>query len=195
MTQKIKQPTMIQFRFFSFWICAILLGTLLSFNSCKEDDMPEPEPPIEEVDPNDVRFQLRGGSFGETNIVFEKTEGTISKTGYNEDTGATRLYTLSPKANSSQNDIIDIYIPFTPNQGAGQYVLKEANRQAKFEDFNVYIGGTRQVSLQTITVEIDEYGEIGGRIKGRFFGQGFDESIGAVQVTINFGEFDMLRTF
>ncbi len=185
---------MIQFRFFSFWICAILIGTVLSFNACKEDVV-EPAPPIEEVLPNDVRFQLRGGSFGEQNIVFEKTDGSISKTGYNEDTGATRLYTLSPRSNSNQNDIIDIYLPFTPTQGAGQYVLKQVDRQSKLADFNIYISGTKQVSLQTITVEIEEYGEVGGRIKGRFFGQGFDESIGATQVIINFGEFDMLRTF
>ncbi|MGB0931504.1 MAG: hypothetical protein ACPGVB_12040 [Chitinophagales bacterium] len=186
---------MIQFRFISFWMSAILLGTLLTFSSCKEDDMSEPEPPIEEPAPNDVRFQLRGGSFGEQNIVFEKTEGTISKTGYNEDTGTTRLYTLSPQTNSNQNDIIDIYLPFTPNQGIGQYVLEDVKRQSKLEDFNIYVGGTKQVSLETVTVEIDEYGDIGGRIKGRFFGRGLDESIGAVGVIINFGEFDMLRTF
>lgn len=189
-------PIMIRFSLSPFWICTLLVSTMLFFTACEEDTVePDPEPPVEEVQPNDVRFQIRGGSFGEQNVVFEKTEGTISKTGFDETTGITRLYTLSPKTNSNQNDIIDIYLPYTPTQGTGQYVLKEADRQAKFEDFNLYLGGTKQVSLQSITIEIEEYGEVGGRIKGRFFGQGLDESIGATQVFINFGEFDMLRTF
>jgi len=170
------------------------MGVLLTFNAC-EEDTPEPEPIEEEVLPNDVRFQLRGGSFGEQNIVFEKTEGSITKTGFDEATGTTRLYTLAPKTNSNQNDIIDIYFPFTPTSGKGAFVLETATRQSKIQDFNIYIGGTKQVSLTKITVEVDEYGEIGGRIKGRFFGSGFDESIGADGVLINFGEFDMLRSF
>ncbi|MEZ4883707.1 MAG: hypothetical protein R3E32_03130 [Chitinophagales bacterium] len=186
---------MIQFRFFSFWMCLILVGAFLSFNSCT-DEVPEPEPPIEETPtPNDVRFKLIGGSFGEQSIIFEKTDGTISKTGYDEATGATRLYTLAPKSNSNQNDIIDIYFPFTPTTGAGQFVLQADNRQSKIQDFNIYINGTKQVSMKTITIEIDEYGAIGERIKGRFFGKGLDESIGGTEININFGEFDMLRSF
>ncbi|MGB1242814.1 MAG: hypothetical protein ACPG49_09855 [Chitinophagales bacterium] len=185
---------MIRLKLFPFWICTLLMGVLLTFNACEEDT---PEPEIEEIEvlPNDVRFQLRGGSFGEQNIVFEKTEGSITKTGYDESTGTTRLYTLAPKTNSNQNDIIDIYLPFTPTSGKGQVELQSANRQSKLQDFNVYIGGTKQVSLTRITVEIDEYGDVGGRIKGKFFGSGFDESIGVDGVLINFGEFDMLRSF
>ncbi len=193
-TYKLKQDTMIRFKLFPFWMCILLIGVLFTFNAC-EEDIPEPELIEEEVLPNDVRFQLRGGSFGEQNVVFEKTEGSITKTGYDENTGTTRLYTLAPKTSSNQNDIIDIYIPFTPTSGAGVVLLESANRQSKLQDFNIYIGGTKQVSLTRITVEIEEYGEVGGRIKGKFFGSGFDESIGEDGILINFGEFDMLRSF
>lgn len=185
---------MIRLPLHSFWICLLMVGVLFTFNAC-EEDTPEPEPPIEEAepDPNDVRFQIRGGSFGEQNIVFEKTELNISKSGFDENTGSTRLYTLAQRSNSSQNDIIDIYVPFAP--GTGAVALDESNRSAQIEDFDLYINGTRQVSLKSITVEFNEYGAVGERIKGRFFGRAYDESIGATQVNINFGEFDMLRTF
>ncbi len=186
---------MIRLPLHSFWICLLMVGVLFTFNAC-EEDMPEPEPPIEDVEPepNDVRFQIRGGSFGEQNIVFEKTELSISKSGYDPNTGSTRLYTLAKRSGgSSQNDIIDIYIPFMP--GTGAVVLDESNRSAQIEDFDLYINGTRQVSLKSITVEFDEYGAVGERIKGRFFGRAYDQSVGAAQININHGQFDVLRTF
>lgn len=143
---------------------------------------------------NELSYVIFGGtSFNNKFVSFNDFVPDINEAGFVDSIGLSRLFSAAQW--NGEFVSLDIYFPTTE---IGHYFM-QAPEPPDFvidpEHFFKAEIGANEFYMRYINVYIDEYGEVGERIIGRFDGQVYDFSTGQQELlSINNGEFNLLRT-
>ena len=171
---------------------------LLLTQACDKTD----EPPVIEPDPeiaNEIGFTVNGqySSLNNKNIRFDEfnTNEDVVWYGYDENIDATQL-----KAVGKWKDNNVFFKCYFSGKTPGSYEFVEADftEGSETQAFHIVVGET-ELYVRWLNFTIEEYGDIGERIKGTFNAQMVDVAAnpanGGELVYINNGKFDLKRTF
>ena len=180
-------------------IWAFLPFFLFFVSSCNKDT--DTDPIIVENELEDrVSFILNGNSGIDNKVVnitdFFEQQVNI---GYDSTTQATTIKVVGQWDGASA--YIELRLPIN-DVGFATYTEADIfsfDYPADNKLFDVSISSLIPYTfsaIRNVTIHIDEYGDVGGRIKGRFYGQVFTYGSGTEEIAyINQGEFDVERRY
>ena len=178
---------------------AFLPFFLLLVSSCNKDTDTDPII-VENEEEDEVSFIINGNSTIDNKIInitdFFEQQVNI---GYDSTNQATKIKVVGQWNGASA--YIELRLPIN-DVGFATYTEADIfafDYPANDKLFDISVSSLIPYTfsaIRNVTIHIDEYGDVGGRIKGRFYGQVFTYGAGTEEIAYtNQGKFDVRRRY